>query len=173
MRSASLSPCRLPTALSSSETHTRCQVCDAREKPREERSSPSTSEKQTVDPSRDWHWFLLGCFLLDFSFYFCPWSGWESGSCKWTQHMNKARIRGLSRSPLRRKRSTHETGRGETQTRTKDSPLGLDVQPQQSLSAEPVPRSRAARAFRQPGLWSDTAAVWISSTSLTTLGPSH
>jgi len=66
------------------------------------------------------------------------------GGCKWT-HMNKVHIHVLSRSPLRRKRSTQETGRVETQTRTKDSPLGLDVQPQQSFSVEPVtPPSRVS-----------------------------
>lgn len=43
--------------------------------------------------------------------------------------MNKERIRVLSCSLLRRKRSTQEPGGGDTQTRTKDSPLGLDVQP--------------------------------------------
>lgn len=79
---------------------------------------------------------LVGLFLNLLLFFFSL-VRVGVGGCKQT-HMNKDLIRVLSHSPLRRKRSTQETGSGETQTRTKDSPLGLDVQPQQSFSAEPV-----------------------------------
>lgn len=114
-----------------------------------------TAEKKT--DCRSFSQFLLGYFLINLLFYyFFPGQG---GSRGLQTRTNKDRIRVLSPSPLRGKRGTQETGRGETQTRTKDGPSGLDVQPQQSFSAQPGTRLRADRGLRQPGLGSDAAAV--------------
>ncbi|KAL2297976.1 hypothetical protein Nmel_016935 [Mimus melanotis] len=105
--------CPLPTALSSPETRTRRQPGQGRQEPGEERSSPSTVEKQNC--------------------------GAGAGGRKGTRANNARPPRSVSLSAEKEVMHPRNWERRKTQPRTKDSPLGLDVQPLQSFRAELVP----------------------------------
>lgn len=154
--------CPLPTALSSPKTRTRRQPGHRRQEPGEERSSPSTVEKQNCGyflRLAQLYWAISSLIYHHNS----PLPGREPGVAEGlVNNARPPRFVLLSAE----KRCTQETGRGETQPRTKDSPLGLDVQPLQSFRAELVsPPPRADPAVTQ--------LPWGSLMSLTTSGPSH